>query len=177
MKAHYNRSQMLLHWLSAVVIIAMFILGVWMHELDYYSPWYQIAPEWHQSIGILLMFTTMVRVFVKWFSSPITPLKNSSQKELFLAKLVHNILYLGLFGLFVSGYLITTAKGESLKVFDWFEISAWLELDKQADIAGEVHEIMAYALILLVILHALAALKHHFKDKGDSLKRMSRWRR
>jgi len=42
----------------------------------------------------------------------------------------------------------------------------------QADIAGELHRYLSYALIALAALHAAAALKHHFIDRDATLKRM-----
>jgi cytochrome b561 len=87
--------------------------------------------------------------------------------------LAHGLLYLLLFALMVSGYLISTADGRGLEVFDWFAIPATLSgLKGQEDLAGEVHLYLAWSLILLAALHALAALKHHFIDRDITLKRM-----
>ena len=74
----------------------------------------------------------------------------------------------------LSGYLISTADGRAIEVFSWFEVPATLsDIDGQEDIAGDIHEILAWTLIVLVALHALAALKHHFIDKDTTLKRMT----
>ena len=58
-------------------------------------------------------------------------------------------------------------------IFELFEIPALGELfEKQADKAGVIHQYVAYALILIVLVHAMAALKHHFFDKDKTLLRM-----
>ena len=87
--------------------------------------------------------------------------------------LVQFCLYLGIFVLVLSGYLISTEDGRPIAVFTWFDVPALGALfANQADIAGLVHEYVAYSLIALAVLHGLAALKHHFIDKDNTLKRM-----
>ncbi|WP_108650142.1 cytochrome b [Dongshaea marina] len=167
----YNSIGKLNHWLSAVVVIGLFILGLWMVELDYYSSWYQVAPHWHKSIGLCLVFFTLFRL--GWKLLTPHPAIQGKRWEIITAQTVHQLLYLLLFILFVSGYLISTADGRSIAVFNWFSIPGAGELfADQADIAGMVHYYTALALISLAGLHALAALKHHFIDRDNTLKKM-----
>lgn len=74
--------------------------------------------------------------------------------------------------LFMSGYLISTADGEGIKVFEWFEIPAIIEFDDTKDLAGFIHKWIAYSLMVIIIIHILGALKHHFVDKDETLLRM-----
>jgi cytochrome b561 len=75
--------------------------------------------------------------------------------------------------LMFSGYLISTADGREVDVFNLFSLPAMpFSIDNQEDIAGDVHEILAWTLILLSTIHGLAALKHHFVDRDNTLKRM-----
>ncbi|SES92773.1 cytochrome b [Thalassotalea agarivorans] len=167
----YGLISMLLHWLSAFTVIALFALGLWMIELDYYSSWYKTAPHWHKSIGILLCAATVIRVIFKWLQ--VTPKALGSKIENRAAHLAHFTLYALLIGLFVSGYLISTADGRAIEVFNWFSIPASGKLfDNQEVIAGDIHKYIAYGLIGLATLHALAALKHHFINKDNTLTRM-----
>lgn len=160
-----------LHWLSAIVIIGMFILGLWMVDLDFYNAWYKDAPHYHKSVGILLALLIAIRLVAKLMQ--ISPQGVGKRWEQKTAKLVHLLLYLGLFGLFISGYLISTADDRGIDIFNWATVPSLGELfANQEDLAGEIHEWVAYSLIALVSLHALAALKHHFIDKDLTLKRM-----
>jgi cytochrome b561 len=78
-----------------------------------------------------------------------------------------------LFAIMLSGYLISTADGRGLEVFEWFTLPATLSgLEQQEDIAGRVHLYLAWSVIVVAALHALAALKHHFIDRDVTLKRM-----
>ncbi len=169
---NYSFSQQFIHWLSTILVIGLFALGYWMVELDYYHQWYQTAPHWHRSFGVLLIIITMFRLIIKVSQSKVEPLINHKVWEKFLAKLIHLALYFGLLVLFVSGYLISTADGESIKVFNWFELPAILEFDDSDDLAGLIHKWVAYLLIGLVVFHVLGALKHHFIDKDETLLRM-----
>src|SRR5690606_41109935 len=73
----------------------------------------------------------------------------------------------------LSGYRISTADGRPISVFGWFEMPALITgIPRQEDVASDVHFYAAWALIILAGLHALAALKHHFIDRDDALRRM-----
>jgi cytochrome b561 len=78
-----------------------------------------------------------------------------------------------LFGAFASGYLISTADNRPAPFFGLFEIPAlFTAFEHQEDIAGEIHEICVWSLIILAGLHAAAALKHHLIDRDSTLRRM-----
>lgn len=82
-------------------------------------------------------------------------------------------MYLLLVTIFVSGYLISTSDGRGIEVFNWFTVPGAGELfPGQSDIAGEIHFYAAWAVILIAGLHAIAALKHHFIDKDNTLRKM-----
>ena len=83
------------------------------------------------------------------------------------------MLYGLLLVLMCSGYLISTADGRAISVFNWFDVPALGELfSNQEDISGLIHEYVAYILISIAVLHALAAIKHHVIDKDATLTRM-----
>jgi len=86
---------------------------------------------------------------------------------------MHHALYLLVFLIGIRGYLISTADGRALSVFGWFEIPALVtSVDNLEDRAGDVHYLLAVALMILAGVHALAALKHHFIDRDATLTRM-----
>ena len=65
----YNFLAKVNHWLSAAIIIGLFAAGLWMVDLDYYSAWYQDAPHWHKSVGLMLAAYTVFRVIWKMLTS------------------------------------------------------------------------------------------------------------
>ena len=171
----YGLISILLHWGIALTVFALLILGLWMVELNYYSPWYKAAPFWHKSIGITLAAVLIIRLI--WRLGNPVPRSPAGHRrwEIGLAHLVHALLYLLLLAIVVSGYLISTAKGQGISVFGWFELPALIsDLPQQADIAGKAHYWLAMILLGCIALHALGALKHHFIDRDSTLRRMLR---
>jgi cytochrome b561 len=169
----YGLAAVLLHWLVALAVAGLFPLGLWMTGLDYYDPWYRQGPDLHKGIGVLLFMVLLLRLGWRLWSPPPEPLENHSRIEKIAAHLVHRALYLLLFLIMVSGYLISTADGRPLAVFGWFEIPALIAgVEGQEDVAGRVHLILALTLVACVALHVAGALKHHFIDRDRTLLRM-----
>jgi len=166
-------SALALHWLSALVIFGLFALGLYMTDLNLYHPWYHKAPHLHRSVGVLLLLASVLRLAWRAWSPPPGALPSHQPWERLLATLVHGVLYLLLFAVIVSGYLITTADGRGVEVFDWFTVPALFSgVENQEDIAGTVHLVLASLLVALAIGHAGAAFKHHFLDRDRTLLRM-----
>ena len=162
-----------LHWIMALAVFGLFGLGWYMVELTYYDSLYKTLPFIHKSIGILFAATLVFRIVWKLINPKPQPLAGSSTFEIVAARFAHLALYGLLIVIVCSGYLISTADGSSISVFEWFAVPATItSIPEQEDVAGFVHEYLAYALIALVVLHAAAALKHHFFDKDDTLRRM-----
>lgn len=163
----------IVHWLTALIVFGMFALGLWMVDLTYYDEWYRTAPLIHKGIGVMLIFLTLFRLLWKWKNETPLPVANHKPVERKLAKIAHGMMYVLLFSLMLSGYLISTADGRPLEVFNWFTIPATLHgIEHQEDIAGDIHKILAFTLIAFVLLHAAGAIKHHVIDKDNTLKRM-----
>lgn len=169
----YLTSQKILHWLTALLIIGLFALGVWMRTLGYYDGWYQTAPHWHKQIGIILLVLMVARLIWRFIKGTPKALSSHSTLEKRAAHWVHGILYLGVFAIIASGYLIATADNRGIEVLGFITLPVLFPpIENQEDIAGLIHEWGAYALMAFVAIHALGALKHHYFDKDQTLKRM-----
>jgi cytochrome b561 len=172
-KDTYGLMAISLHWIIALGVIGTATLGLWMTGLDYYSSWYRSAPFWHKSIGFTLAALITLRLLWRWINPRPAPLPHYKRWERTLASVVHGALYILLLIIVFSGYLISTAKGQGVSVFGWFEVPALITgLPSQADRAGFVHYWLGVSLLGLVALHALGALKHHFLDHDNTLRRM-----
>lgn len=162
-----------IHWLVALAIYGMFALGLWMVTLNYYAPWYHRAPEWHKSIGCIIFAVMFLRLLWRFISPPPKPLATYSPLTKSAATAAHWALFLMIFALLISGYLISTADGQPIDVFGWFYVPAVVSnLPNQADVAGQLHLYFAWGVVILSVVHGLAALKHHFIDGDMTLKRM-----
>lgn len=169
----YGFVSIIVHWISALAVIGIFFLGFWMVDLTYYSTWYKTAPHIHKSVGVLLLLLTVFRLTWRCFNPKPKGADGHKVWEKKISHYTHILIYVLLFSIMCSGYLISTADDRGIWVFDWFDLPSLGRLfTDQADIAGLVHQVLAYSLIGLVILHSLGALKHHFFDKDNTLIRM-----
>lgn len=169
----YGTPAIAMHWIAALAIIGLFALGLWMVELDYYHAWYKKGPDLHRSIGIVLAVLMVMRMIWRWINPKPKDLDESAPTLNRLAHWIHLGLYALTFAILITGYLISTAEGQGISVFGAFELPATIVGGKeQADMAGQIHLVLAVTLISLAALHALAALKHHFIDRDNTLRRM-----
>lgn len=169
----YGLVAVIIHWLVALVVFGLFGLGYWMVELSYYDDWYRRAPDIHRSIGILLLMVMIFRVVWRAANVSPEPLPGHARWEVRSAHIAHFLLYLLIFVAMVSGYLISTADGSSISVFDWFEVpSVTGQIKGMEDTAGTVHYWSTWAIVGLAAVHAAGALKHHLLDRDRTLRRM-----
>lgn len=169
----YGVVHIVLHWLTVATVMGLFASGLWMVELGYYDPWYNRAPALHKAFGIVLVAVMVIRLVWRWSNGVPEPEPGVSRWESRAAHGIHAVLYLAVFAAIISGYLIATAKGAPVAVFDLFSVPATIHgLHRQEDVAGNVHYWISWALIGLAGLHALAAFKHHLIDRDATLLRM-----
>lgn len=162
-----------LHWLMAVVVFGLYFLGLYIVELSYYDPYYKTLPHWHRSIGMLMLLALSLRLLCRALDRAPRALPGHTSTTRLLTKTAHALLYLLMLVALGSGYLMSTADGHGIQVFNWFSVPALpIRLHHQADNAGLVHYWSSTALIALSTVHAIAALKHHFVDKDSTLTRI-----
>lgn len=170
---NYGWFSIVLHWLMAILIVGMFVLGIVMVDLDYYDSWYQRAPHIHESIGLILAALLLLRLLARVLNPPPPPLPTLPALERKLAISVHWLFYGLMLTVIASGYLISSAGARDIPLFDWFEVPALpRQLEHQEDIAGRWHLTIAWGLIALSVAHTMAALKHHFFDRNRTLRRI-----
>ena len=172
-KKQYGWMTILAHWLAALLIISLYFLGDYMIDLSYYDDLYTLAPKIHEALGILVLILMLLRIVLRLFSvKHIAPASNSKFVNL-ASHLAHIALYILILVVLISGLLISFSGGLGIKIFDWFTIPGPADFfDNQALQAGEVHHLAAMTLMGLVALHTLAALKHHYIDKDNTLSNM-----
>lgn len=169
----YGAVSVSLHWLVALAVFTLFGLGYYMVDLTYYDEWYRLAPHIHRSIGILLFAVVILRLLWRFADTRPSPLASHSRFEVLSAHLAHWVLYLLMLTAMISGYLISTADGSGVRVFNWFEVPSLTgRVQRMEDVAGDVHYWVTWALVGLAVLHGLAAIKHHVIDRDDTLRRM-----
>lgn len=161
----------LLHWIMAILLIGLLILGLYMTSLPIGKLKIKLY-GWHKEFGMLVLMLVMLRF--GWRITNINPsLANLPWWERMGAKSVHWAFYVLMFAMPISGWLVTSAAGFPVSFFGWFVIPNLIgPSEEMRSFFSEIHEWLAYGLIAIIFLHTGAALKHHFIDKDDILRRM-----
>ena len=160
------------HWVIALLVIGLLIAGVVMANADP-SPFKFQLSFCHKSFGITVLALASLRLLWRLNNVHPRPLPDHAAWEKILAKMTHGLLYLALFLMPLSGWIMSSAKGFSVSVFGWFTLPDLVgESDAINAIAGNVHALAGYTLAALVCLHAAGAIKHHVIDRDSTLRRM-----
>lgn len=178
-----------LHWVMALAIIGLLAVGFYMVEVlgdDSDSLLLRLQlTQTHKSIGFTVFFLALLRVI--WRAVNPTPRLPSdmSKLEKALAHGGHTAIYLLMFALPISGWLMATSSPLNdpdayipIKnmVFGLFEMpDPYAKGDKTiSEFWGSVHAYSAAILAVLLLAHVGAALKHHFVNRDTVLRRMIR---
>jgi cytochrome b561 len=167
----YPASSVWLHWLMALALAANFALGISVHEMSL-SPLKLKMLAWHKWAGISLLALVSLRLLNRLIFPPPPP-EPAPQWQRWAASTVHGGLYLLMFAIPFSGWLVTSAAGIPVIYLGVWELPQLLPKNQEwADSLKEVHQALNLSLLALVIVHVLAALKHHFIDRDRTLVRM-----
>lgn len=162
------------HWVSAVGTLFLFGLGVYLTSYGYYASNFLEIAHLHYALGIVLLALVSIRLLWRLINrTPVTLAKSMTAK--IGIKLIKFLLYVSLFAVLLSGYFICTAEGQTINVFNLFQVPSFVLLEtSEVNIAGLTHKYVAWGLLALVAVHAAAALFHHFFVKDRTLLRMIR---
>lgn len=172
MPNRYTHTAVSLHWLIALLIFATFPLGVYMHDLPL-SPAKLRLYSYHKWIGVTIFMLAIIRLAWRATHRP-PPLPATMPKwERYAAEGVHLLLYALLFLIPLSGWLMSSAKGFQTVWFGVLPLPDLVGKSKElGDLLQEVHELLNFSLLGLVLAHVGAALKHHFIQHDTILERM-----
>jgi cytochrome b561 len=161
----------LYHWLSLALVIAQFS-SAWLIDLVTKDQG-AILLAFHRSAGIVIWFVMAGRFVWRTQFAYLPPFPDSMPKlQQRLAKLNEYGLYALLLFQPVTGVADALFLGRSFQLFLW-QVPAILPRDKaMADLLFEMHHIGAYALLLLIDVHTLAALFHRFILRDQVVERM-----
>lgn len=166
-RTHYDTLSRAFHWITAIAVIAAFILGpehFGRQMRDGLDPATRIDIVLHESLGMLVMALTLLRLL--WVAvRPAIPSFDMPAWMQLAAKATHGVLWLLLLALPVSAMLTLGSEGHPLTLLGGLRVNEMPAIAQSpiADIAdwGEVHETLGNLIIWLSGLHAVAAIYHH----------------
>ena len=159
------------HWTIALAILGNGTFGLLMDLAS--SPMQKI--NWlaiHKSIGLTVLALALLRILWRWGDR--RPVEESAPRwQQWSARAVHGVLYVMIVVMPLSGWWFNSISGKPLQWFKLFNLPALVakNLDLK-DFAHGVHEYLFWFLMLVLVAHVGAALKHHVFDKDNVLRRM-----
>ncbi|HUS23459.1 MAG TPA: cytochrome b [Candidatus Binatia bacterium] len=170
--SRYTRTAQLLHWLIALALFFSFSLGLSMADMPVSPKRLQLF-SYHKWIGVTVFALVMLRLAWRLFHAP-PPLPPTMRPwEMRIADVTHHLLYLFLFAMPLTGWLMSSAKGFQTV---WLGVLPLPDLLSKNPPLGEalevVHKWLAWMFLGLIGMHVAAAIKHAVIDRDEVLWRM-----
>jgi len=160
------------HWLIAALIVVQFAIGSIAEEMKL-TPAKLDLFVWHKSIGVTVLVLALLRLLWRLGNPPPVPPAGTAGWERKLAAMAHWVLYALIFAVPLSGWWVSDASRVPFKAFFLVPMPDFIATDRALqEAAAEVHEALTMTLLVVVILHVAAALRHHFLLRDDVLRRM-----
>lgn len=159
------------HWLLALMISVSFSVGWYMSDLSM-SPTRLKLFNWHKWAGITILALSALRLLWRLTHRPPPDVPGPRWQQR-MAHLTHWALYALFFLVPLAGWAYSSAAGFPVVWFGVIPLPDFVSPDKAlAEVMKERHEVLAWTLGVLVLMHIGAALKHHFVDRDGLLHRM-----
>ena len=161
-----------LHWLMVVVLVGLFCLGIYMHELPL-SPQKLRLYTWHKWAGVSAFLLVLARL--AWLIAhrpPAWPGDMPHWQEA-LARALHLLLYLLMIAIPLSGWLMSSAKGFQTIYFGILPLPDVVHKNRElGELLQTLHSTLNLCLAALVVVHVAAVLKHQLLDRDQVFRRM-----
>ncbi|MBJ7486573.1 cytochrome b [Brevundimonas sp.] len=168
----YSAVSLAFHWGLALMILAQVLL-ITAHEATE-GPLSREFIQIHKALGLTILVLTLARIGWRIANPALSMPAGTPKWQAFAAKATHVLFYVLLIGLPLGGWAASSAAGRAI---EWFGLFSWplLPLPQSRELAGtfmDMHEAGVKVLYVLLALHVVAALKHHFVDRDNVLHRM-----
>ena len=174
--ARYTATAIALHWILAAALVALFGFGWYMTGLPF-SPQRLKLYNWHKWAGISILLLSLLRLMWRLTHRPPALPSSVARSMPVWQKAAHQgmhvLLYVLFFAVPLIGWAYSSAAGFPIVFLGVLPLPDWVPVSKTlAEAIQPWHQISAYALAVLVLLHTVAALKHHWIDRDGLLGRM-----
>lgn len=167
----YTRGAIWLHWTLAALILVNLAIGL-LHETALNGV--AGAMPLHKAVGIAALGLTLVRIGWRLAYRPPPPPATIIGWQRRVAGLTHFAFYALLLLLPITGWMLVSGQPRSAP-FGWFGLFdiPVLPISRAASgVAHRAHGVLGYLMAALVVLHVIAALRHHFLLRDGTLGRM-----
>lgn len=172
---HYTRTAVALHWAIAGLVLAGLFMGWTMTEMAI-SPQRLKLFNYHKWIGLTVLALALYRVV--WRATHTPPaLADMAAWQRVASRVSHVLLYILMLAVPMAGWVYSNASGYPVVYLGKLPLPNLVEPDKQlAATWVAIHVNLALVFAILIGVHLLAALQHHFLARDATLRRMLTWR-
>ena len=174
--ARYTATAITLHWMLGVALVALFGFGWYMTGLPF-SPQRLKLYNWHKWAGISILLLSLLRLLWRLtHRAPALPTAMARSMPVWQKAAHHGthvLMYMLFFVVPLVGWAYSSAAGFPIVLGGVVPLPDWVPVSKSlAEAIKPWHQISAYVLAVLVLLHTAAAFKHHWIDRDGLLGRM-----
>lgn len=169
---YYDRVTRFFHWLIALLIIGLLLVGFVMTNVDLADK--GLIYGLHKSFGLTVIMLMLLRIIWRFKQGELTMPSYLLRWQVILAKSTHGVLYLLGLAIPFSGWVMSVASDRAPNWFWLFTVDLPINKSKVvAGIASEVHFWLAWVLIVALVMHVIGAVMHGFGE-NSVLRRMLR---
>lgn len=178
MTQSYSPTTKTLHWLTALLILSAFPLGLLANNAPFATSdeitTKALLFSLHKTIGVAAFFTALIRILWALAQTPPADLHPERRLETFAAHLVHWLLYISMLLVPLTGWINHAASTGFAPI--WWPFGQSLPLVPKSETVSALfsagHWVFTKILLAAVALHIAGALKHAFIDRDETLRRM-----
>ncbi len=174
----YSTGQKVLHWTIAALIVVQVIIGILIALVLKPGPVTGVLYEVHKSFGLSILALALVRIAVRWRRGAPPLVEGLPAWQRVAARTSHYALYILIVIVPIAGWTATSTCCPPVKYFWTIDVTLPVEVEEGEDRMEaskpifRIHRTLALTLAGLVLIHAGAALHHHFVRRDDTLRRM-----
>ncbi|WP_420476774.1 cytochrome b [Noviherbaspirillum sp. ST9] len=169
----YTLPAILLHWVTAFLIVCAFGLGLVMVDIPGITPTKLKYFSWHKWLGVTVLGIACVRMLWR-LTHAAPPLPASIPVwQVRASHALHGLLYILIFAVPVSGYFYSLAAGVPVVYLGLIPLPVLIEANAEwKPILKQVHYALNMTLLTCVVIHVGAAIKHLVIDRDGVFRRM-----
>lgn len=170
----YSNVNVAFHWVTVALVFFQIWLGLSFADMER-GRRHDTLFTWHRTIGTIILLVILARLTYRLFNPPPPYPPELPNWERVAGTWNHRLFYLLLIALPIGGLISVSGftSGSTISLLGGVAIPKIPGVSEQlGELAGEVHSAAAWLLMLLIGLHAAAALKHQFFDRNRAAGRM-----
>lgn len=162
------------HWIGAALVLFLIAYGWWMTHMPERAA---RLGHYHLHSIVGMYFVLLLALRMAWRGSDTAPLPPAESKtwERAGARAGHIALYVLMIGAAATGWVLWSAFPRRAPVEVLGIPVPFLFAEPNAAIARRVegpHKLFSYLLLVVIVIHVAAALRHHFVKRNGVLRRM-----